>query len=230
MNAEALDNRSGALLRVLLVDPSPMSRTCFAAAMSGCPAIHVQGVDQIEAEELDRLTRLPDIIVLQLSGQELSERQLSRRLELCHERYPTAAMLILAEKAPADMCLAALAQNVSGYLTSDHGVDSVIAALQLVAVGLVVFPRLNFQQLPSQSLRPPNAAAVSAIPAPYSGGFTSRQQQVFELILDGLSNKKIAKRLGVAESTVKVHVRAIMQRTSVSSRTQLVSQVLGNRG
>jgi DNA-binding NarL/FixJ family response regulator len=52
---------------------------------------------------------------------------------------------------------------------------------------------------------------------------------VFELILGGLSNREIADRLAISESTVKVHVRSVMQRSSVSSRTQLLSRFLGNR-
>jgi two-component system nitrate/nitrite response regulator NarL len=228
MNPRAPPTSSGALLSVLLVDPSPMSRACFAAAMSEYPEIQVHGVDRIDTADPDSRARLPDIVVLQLIGEDLSEQQLSSRLELCQEQYPTTPILILANDGPPDTYLAALAQNVSGYLTSDHGVNAVVSALQLVRAGLIVLPRLKFQQMISQSVRAVTSAATMS--APYNGRLTSRQQQVFELILDGLSNRKIADRLAISESTVKVHVRAIMQRSSVSSRTQLVSQYLGHRG
>ena len=56
---------------------------------------------------------------------------------------------------------------------------------------------------------------------------TGRQQQVVQHLLEGLSNKEIAHRLGITESTVKVHVRSIMSRAGVMSRTQLVLNVLG---
>ena len=98
VNVEALHNSSCALLWVWQVHPSPLSRTCFAAAISNCPAIHVHGV-----------------VVMQLSGEVLSQQQLSRRFERCQERYPTAPMLILANPAPADMCFAALTKDVTGY-------------------------------------------------------------------------------------------------------------------
>ena len=229
VNARAPNNSSDGSQWVLLVDPSPMSRACFAAAMSECPEIQVHGVDRIEAAELDLADRLPDTIVVQLSGEELSGQLLSSRVEPYQERYPTVPVLILANTVPADMDLAELAHNVCGYLTSEHGVDAVIAALRLIRAGLLVFPRMTFQQPPSHSVLITGARAVFTAGTEYRGGFTSRQQQVFELILDGLSNKKIADRLAIAESTVKVHVRAIMQRSGVSSRTQLVSQILGNR-
>ena len=51
---------------------------------------------------------------------------------------------------------------------------------------------------------------------------TDRQQQVFELIAKrGVSNKQIAKSLGISESTVKIHVSAVMKHFCVRNRTQL---------
>ena len=49
---------------------------------------------------------------------------------------------------------------------------------------------------------------------------------VIGVLATGLSNKAIARRLGISESTVKVHIRAIMAATGVSNRTQLVARFL----
>jgi two-component system nitrate/nitrite response regulator NarL len=54
-------------------------------------------------------------------------------------------------------------------------------------------------------------------PAPLSG----KQQKVFEILRQGASNKEIARQLGVAEATVKVHVRAIMRKLGATNRTQI---------
>lgn len=53
------------------------------------------------------------------------------------------------------------------------------------------------------------------------GSLTDRQRDVFQLLLAGHSNKEIARELGVLEGTVKVHVRAIMQKLGVKNRTQV---------
>ena len=225
----ALEDRSVPVMRIMFVDPSPISRACFAAAMSECPTIRVQGMDPTDSGHVNHADCVPDIIVHQFSGDELCEAQLPARLEYYQTYHSSAPILILANKLPSDMCLALLAQKVSGYLTSEHGVEAVIAALRLIEAGLTVFPRLNIQPILSQStevMRPPGASMWGSASG---GGFTARQQQVFELILDGSSNRKIAERLEIAESTVKVHVRAIMQRSCASSRTQLVSQFHGIR-
>jgi DNA-binding NarL/FixJ family response regulator len=218
---------SGALVSVLLVDPSPMSRTLFGAAMADHPEIHVQGVDRVDAPGPNSLPGPPDFIVLQLLGKDLSQQQLSSNFELCRKRYPTARILVLARDEPPDSWLAALAENVSGYLTTDHGVDALVSAMHLVRAGLLILPHVSFHQMIRHTAR--TAPSPPAESAPCAGKLTSRQSQVFELILGGLSNREIADRLTISESTVKVHVRSIMQRASVSSRTQLLSRFLGNR-
>ena len=50
---------------------------------------------------------------------------------------------------------------------------------------------------------------------------TDRQQQVATLVCDGLSNKMIARKLGVSEGTVKVHLHAIYDKLNIRSRAQL---------
>jgi DNA-binding NarL/FixJ family response regulator len=51
---------------------------------------------------------------------------------------------------------------------------------------------------------------------------TNRQQEVATLVCDGLSNKMIARKLGVSEGTVKVHLHAIYRKLGVLSRTDLM--------
>ncbi|QJE74828.1 response regulator transcription factor [Aerophototrophica crusticola] len=53
------------------------------------------------------------------------------------------------------------------------------------------------------------------------GTLTGRQREIFELLVEGCSNKEIARRLGVLEGTVKVHVRAMMQKLGARNRTQV---------
>jgi DNA-binding NarL/FixJ family response regulator len=51
---------------------------------------------------------------------------------------------------------------------------------------------------------------------------TERQRQVAMLACQGLSNKKIAQQLSVAEGTVKIHLNAVFEKLDVRSRTQLI--------
>ena len=68
------------------------------------------------------------------------------------------------------------------------------------------------------------APLVTVLPAaPALDGLTKRQRQVAELIIEGLSNRAIADRLGVSLFTVKDHVHAILKRLELPSRAALIS-------
>jgi DNA-binding CsgD family transcriptional regulator len=58
---------------------------------------------------------------------------------------------------------------------------------------------------------------------------TKREQQVVAILLEGRSNKEIARRLGIAEGTVKWHLHSIFRKTGVFRRAALVAKVMTDR-
>jgi len=72
-------------------------------------------------------------------------------------------------------------------------------------------------------IRIPAPAAVTPVRTEGDAvnGLTDRQREVLRLLLEGQSNKEIARALGVLEGTIKVHLRTVMQRLGVRNRTQL---------
>jgi two-component system nitrate/nitrite response regulator NarL len=58
---------------------------------------------------------------------------------------------------------------------------------------------------------------------------TKREQQVVAILLEGRSNKEIARRLGITEGTVKLHLHSIFQKTGVVRRVALVAKVMNGR-
>ena len=58
------------------------------------------------------------------------------------------------------------------------------------------------------------------------GEITKTEQKVVELVLMGLSNKRIAKELGIVEGTVKLHLNRIFRKFGVATRVQLVLKVV----
>ena len=58
---------------------------------------------------------------------------------------------------------------------------------------------------------------------------TTRQQQIVELLKQGMSNKEIARELGIAAGTVKVHLHEMFARLGTTSRGKLVSKLIGSK-
>jgi DNA-binding NarL/FixJ family response regulator len=81
----------------------------------------------------------------------------------------------------------------------------------------------------------PKCAAIMYRPKKYSdiaepfSQLSARQQEVIALACDGLSNKQVARKLGVTEGTVKIHLHAIYQKLGVRSRAELMIAVAGRR-
>ncbi|WP_085556030.1 LuxR C-terminal-related transcriptional regulator [Azospirillum agricola] len=102
-----------------------------------------------------------------------------------------------------------------GYILKTSSAEVLEHAISLALSGDIFLP------LPRAVL---SGTVVSDPVRPASGildRLTDRQRDVFQLLLAGHSNKEIARGLGVLEGTVKVHVRAIMQKLGVRNRTQV---------
>ncbi|CAO3422979.1 LuxR C-terminal-related transcriptional regulator [Azospirillum doebereinerae] len=102
-----------------------------------------------------------------------------------------------------------------GYILKTSSAEVLEHAISLALSGETFLP------LPRAVL---NGTVTAEAVGPASGildRLTDRQRDVFQLLLAGNSNKEIARGLGVLEGTVKVHVRAIMQKLGVRNRTQV---------
>jgi DNA-binding NarL/FixJ family response regulator len=87
-----------------------------------------------------------------------------------------------------------------------------LGAVRLVASGGIYVP---VQALTARE------AAVAAPAAPQPDlGMSARQREVLDLLLKGLPNKLIARKLDISENTAKIHVSAVLRALGVASRTQ----------
>lgn len=133
------------------------------------------------------------------------------------ENLPDAGVVLLGPPAGAQRLLQILADRAWAYLLRDAGADDLIQAVAAVAQGLVVLPPpLARQLLVSQPF-----AVLSDESVPQES-LTNREQEVLQLVAQGLPNKTIAHTLGISEHTVKFHVTSILTKLDASSRTEAV--------
>lgn len=122
---------------------------------------------------------------------------------------PGIRCLILADTDDDDARAASSAAGADGFLVKHVHAHELIEAVRHVAAGHPL----------SATLRPhsPVAAAPGVEPA---AALTPRQHGVLDLLAEGMSNREIADRLGLAEKTVKNHVTAILRTLGAERRTQ----------
>lgn len=112
--------------------------------------------------------------------------------------------------------------QLSGILTHDLSADAFVQCLRLICAGERVFPR---GLASGQKLRAPLSSTK-----PRSGRdrLSPREREVLAHVLEGHSNKMIARHLGMAEATVKVHLKSVLRKIRVENRTQAAIWALSN--
>jgi DNA-binding NarL/FixJ family response regulator len=117
--------------------------------------------------------------------------------------------------------------GVQAYLPMDAGYEHIKNALTSVGKGELWLTRhlmeyiVKHDQKTAALRRNANEDSILA-------GLTPRQQEVALMVTQGLTNKAIAQHLGISERTVKAHLTAIFERTSLQSRTELALSLSGH--
>jgi DNA-binding NarL/FixJ family response regulator len=149
------------------------------------------------------------------------------------EERPHVPVVVVSGTSDPETILTALDLGAMGFIPKTSSREVILNAIRLVASGGVFVP-VEALKTRSGSGR---TAAGEAVTAPLPGarapaspgtasltpaelGLTPRQGDVLSLVLKGLPNKLIARKLDIAEGTVKAHVSAVLQALNVSTRTQ----------
>jgi DNA-binding NarL/FixJ family response regulator len=124
---------------------------------------------------------------------------------------PDVAVVIVTSFSDRDRIIGAVDAGAVGYLLKDASPDEILAGVHAAARGeSPLHPRAARELLSARSEQP-NRSEVE---------LTAREVEVIGLVRAGLSNKQIARRLGISERTVKAHLTSCFQRIGVQDRTQ----------
>jgi DNA-binding NarL/FixJ family response regulator len=122
---------------------------------------------------------------------------------------PGAAVLVFDMRVDPRLALKALRSGASGFLHAGMGPEQIVRAVRRVSEGKVVIPEGLLDVLVAEEGAEPDLTAL-----------TPRQREILELVVEGLSNAEIGKRLFLTESTVKQHLYAAYKVLNVQNRIQ----------
>lgn len=194
-------------VRVLIIADDPLSRAGLAALLSSQPDCEVVGHIAGDEESLAGLEVFQADVILWDLGWNL-EDSLGQMADFTTE-WPVVSLL-----ADDSQALAVWEAGVKGLLLRSATASVLRATLTAAAHGLITLdPRLSEALLRSTS---------STAPESLIEDLTPRESEVLQLLAEGLSNKAIARRLGISDHTVKFHVNAIMTKLAAQSRTEAV--------
>lgn len=204
--------------RVLIIDDHPIIRDSLATALLSLRVFEeVETADSFRSmvDKLETDARF-QMLILDLS---LTDTNGSRSVEFIREQYTHIPILIFSGYDATDIIAQCFEYGVHGFVSKSAPMQTMVGAIRVVLAGGLYIPpsaaRAMGFELPDISDAMPELQDDN----PH---FTPKQQEVFELLMQGLPNKVIARRLGMAEGTVKTHLHGIYQILRVNSRAQAI--------
>jgi len=214
-------------LNLLILDGSPLRRACIAVALE------TAGTRILQQSSLDRPEGgiPPDIILFQTGDSELESAALPLHIAQAKRLWSGIPVLVLADHGNEALMQTAIAAGAQALLRSSTDIVTMQRVLLLLREGLAVYPASLAAALQARLPGAPDGLSERiALAVDKSKLLTKRQRDVLRLLAQGASNKDIAHGLNISESTVKVHVRAIMAVNGASNRTQIVAHLLKGGG
>jgi len=201
------------LVRVLLIDDHTLFRESLVRLLEAEPDVQVVGHCATINQALQLLTKIMvDVILLDYDLGEEFGTDLLREL---HARSSDIKVLMVTAGMRDRATQAALSTGASGVVFKHSGPKQLVEAIHKVAKGEIWLDTGILRSLISNTTEKPEFVhAVRAL--------TERQRQVLRSILDGLTNKEIASRLQVSETSIKAVIQELFSKAGVRTRSQLV--------
>jgi DNA-binding NarL/FixJ family response regulator len=196
-------------IRILVAEDHLVARVGVTTIVNMQPDMTVvaEAANGAQAVDLYRQHR-PDVALLDLRMPVMSGVEAAAAIR---REFPDARLIALTTYGGDEDIRRALAAGVSSYLTKDVLHDELLKAIRAVHSG--------------ETYLPVGVAAAVSGESP-AADLSSREVQVLELIVRGLPNKQIAFTLGIAEHTVKNHVKNILAKLAVQDRTQAATAAI----
>ncbi len=205
-----------AALRILLADDHTIVRKGLRKILEA----HADWVVAGEAGDGREAVRLaqeikPDIVVLDIAMALLNGIEATRQII---RRLPNMKVVILSMHAQEAYVVQALRAGAKAYLLKDSADDDLVHAISAVAEGKSFFSPAVAGVMLNDYVR---RLAEKGITDRYDA-LSEREREVFQLIVEGRTNKEIADLLFVSASTVETHRAHIMEKLDLHSATELV--------
>ncbi len=200
------------MTRVLLADDHTMLRQSLRRALTD-KGLEVVG----EAGDGDEAARLaielqPDVVLMDVSMPVLDGVEATR---VVRDRAPAVQVVILTMHADKAVLDRAIRAGAVGYLVKDCTMDEVVRTVQQAAAGETALSAELAGAMLAEAVQPAGGQAPESI-------ITRREEEVLQLIAEGLSTSEVAGRLYISAKTVKNHLASVYQKLDSRDRTQAV--------
>ncbi|MCB5186547.1 two-component system response regulator NarL [Methylobacillus caricis] len=201
--------------KVFLIDDHALFRKGVSQMISADPAFEVVGEASSGLEGLELAPQIvPDIVLIDLNMKGVDGLETLRRFK--SGDLPARFVVLTVSDAEDDL-LEALRAGADGYLLKDMDPEQLCDSLKKILGGMTVIQD-RLTEVLKQALQ--ELAAKPAPVSPDQVSLTEREHEILQCLADGLSNKAIARKLGISDTTVKVHVKHLLSKLRLTSRLE----------
>lgn len=220
----SVSSPSSSPINVVLIDDNRLQREGLAALIHAQPGfcMLVASADVDEALEQVR-DRQPNVVLLDLR---LDDEDCLTLAATIRGELPEAHVIIMGLSPSQRDVAAYVSAGVAGFIMKDASLDDYLATVRNVAAGAHVLPEaLTATIFDALTARPHDviASVPTEVQSRRAVRLTNRERDVIDLLSEGLSNRDIAERLGIAVHTVKSHVHSVLEKLSLNSRLQVAA-------
>lgn len=209
-------------VRVMIIDDMTLVRQGIESLLRGRESVDIAGQAADVPEAVNTITQVdPDVVLL---DQDMPGLATPEAVSLLKQHHARAEIIVMSETPDEERAFRALEAGASGYVLKDISPENLVRAIQGVCDGrTVTHPyitrrlierfRVLMQERTSQ-----NGAHLA--------GLTNRELGIVIEMAEGATDREIAKKANLGESTVKSHIRSILRKIGARNRTQAVAYLL----
>ena len=197
-------------IRILIADDHPLFREGVATTLNNLPEFQIVGQAETVSETLELVaTLLPDVVLLDINLP--GESGISAAKDIS-SAYPVVNIIMLTASEDEDDLLNALKAGASGYIIKGvHAKELASAVLSVVDGGTYISKGLASTLL-FELTQPKDPDPLTDL--------SDREEQILQLVSEGLTNREIGERLHLAEKTIKHYMTNVLQKLHVRSRVE----------
>jgi DNA-binding NarL/FixJ family response regulator len=202
-------------IKVLLLDDQEIIRESLAKLLDEQDTIEIVSKCSEVQQVLDEVKRIkPDLVLV---NDNLSKFESSEVVRTINESDPEVKVAVLTDSIDQKDLLAAIESGATGYLHKEARVDEFVESIDIIGKGgVVISPQMADGLGDNLNLNKNTEEQVQI-------ELSEREVEIVRLLAKGATNKNIAKELFIAENTVKVHIKNILQKLNLRNRQQLAA-------
>ncbi len=202
-------------IRVLIVDDHLLFSSGVRVLLEQSDQFIVLGEVADGLEGVKRTESLkPDIVLMDIHMPGISGRE---ALRLIGESAPEAKVVMLTVSEDANDLIECLREGAAGYILKNIAADTLVDALLKIHRGeSIISPKMTSRLVRHLQAQQPDEVVIEA----QREEMSPREKEVLRGLARGQTNRELAAALGVAESTVKIHIQNIFKKTCLRSRVQ----------